>query len=515
MSLLDKLQSKKGKKWLILYLVLSINLIVFLALIQTIEPYWVEINSEVSGWVGFDFNIILLIRIILLLPILYSLALFLISIKRFLKVNEINPHKLNRILPLILIIVYNLLFSILLYFFDIFGQFKKMLYILDFYSIYFFSILNIFLILFLYPIIKALPKLRNYMSEKFIDSNKKSLIIIGFLISSYIFAFTFPIFYIPTTVIYGKLPSKPNLIAHRGASSLAPENTIEAGFAALDYDLVLGWEVDIRISIDGVPFLMHDDTLLRTTNVSDHFPSRKDDKSETFTLSELLELDAGSWFVENDPFNTISEGIISNTKAESYRGLKIPTFEGVLNFTRDNNLYLDFDPYRPEMSHPFYDSFYEILLNKTIESSINLSKIMIPTSDSEWIDMINNRAPDILLGMRGSPSSSEFESSSYNYSYINSGDTYSNSGYKALYNSNIPVMVYTIDAIERYSQLWCLGTTWIKTNTPYKFNDLKKPLWYMSIWIYEIIWTIFIIIALSLTIIIKFVILDKLEARKT
>ncbi|MFW9998749.1 MAG: glycerophosphodiester phosphodiesterase family protein [Candidatus Hodarchaeota archaeon] len=514
MLLLDKLQRKKGKRWIVLYVILCVILIIFTELIYALDPYWYEINSEVSSWVGFDFDIILLVRIVLILPLPYGLALSFINIKRFTKRDEISPHKLNRILPIVLIVFYTLLFIVILYFLDMFGEYKKILYVLDFYSIFFFFLLDILLIITLYPIIKIFPKIKNYLSEKFIDPNKKSKFIFSCLISLYLFAYIFPILYIPTTVIYGELPSKPDLIAHRGASSLAPENTIESGIAVLDYDLVVGWEVDIRISFDGVPFLMHDDLLLRTTNISDHFPNRKNDKAESFTFSELQELDAGSWFIKKDPFDTISKGIISKSQAESYRGIKIPTFEQVLNFTRDNDLYLDFDPYRPDSGHPFYDDFYEILLNMTIDSGVNLDKIMIPTSDIEWIEMINNRAAEILLGMRGSPSLNDFESSPYNFSYINTGDKYSNKGYQALFESNIPTIVYTIEAKERYSQLWCLGVKWVKTNSPYKFNNLTKPLWYTNIWTYEAIWIIFIIIVISSAIIIKFGLIKKLEEKK-
>ncbi len=514
MSLLDKLQRKKGKKWIILYVVLCINLIIFLILIHTIEPYWYEINSEVSSWVGFDFDIVLLVRIILILPLLYGLALIFINIRKFTQTDELKPCTLNKIIPFILVVLYNVIFSVLLYIFDQYGQVRRILQVLDFYSIYIIFILDILLIVLLYPIIKTAPKLKNYLSGKYLDPHKKALIIVICLITCYIFTFTIPIIYRPSNVIDGDLPPKPDLIAHRGASSLAPENTIEAGLAALEYNTVIGWEVDIKISFDGVPFLMHDDTLLRTTNVSDHFPSRKYDKAETFTISELRELDAGSWFVEEDPFGTISKGIISYAKAESYKGIRIPTFEEVLNFTRDNNYYLDFDADRPDPSHPYYEDFYEILLNMTIESGVDLSKMMIPTSNSEWIAMINIRAPKILLGWSGSPSPIEFESSSYNYSYINTDDTYSNTGYQALYQSNLSVMVYTIDAKERHSQLWCLGAKWVKTNTPYKFNDLTKPLLYMNILAYETIWIVFIIAAISSTIIIKFVLVEKFKARK-
>src|SRR5215831_9399959 len=75
-------------------------------------------------------------------------------------------------------------------------------------------------------------------------------------------------------------------IAHRGASAYAPENTV----AAFDEAVRLGAkavEFDLRLSADGIPVVLHDETVDRTTNgtgpVSAH--SRFD----------LLPLDAGSW----------------------------------------------------------------------------------------------------------------------------------------------------------------------------------------------------------------------------
>ncbi|MFW9901103.1 MAG: hypothetical protein ACFFDY_07415, partial [Candidatus Thorarchaeota archaeon] len=91
MSLLDILQKKKGKKWVFLYLILCVNLIIFLELIYTLEPYWHEINSEVSGWVGFEFDIILLVRTILVIPLYYGLVLVIINIRRLIKTDELTP----------------------------------------------------------------------------------------------------------------------------------------------------------------------------------------------------------------------------------------------------------------------------------------------------------------------------------------------------------------------------------------------------------------------------------------
>lgn len=83
-------------------------------------------------------------------------------------------------------------------------------------------------------------------------------------------------------------------VAHRGASAHAPENTLSAirGAIALDADLI---EVDVQRTRDGVLVLMHDLTLLRTTDVRWVYPDRAGHTVADFTYAELLRLDAGSW----------------------------------------------------------------------------------------------------------------------------------------------------------------------------------------------------------------------------
>jgi glycerophosphoryl diester phosphodiesterase len=78
----------------------------------------------------------------------------------------------------------------------------------------------------------------------------------------------------------------PRYIAHRGAGKLAPENTLAAMRAghALGYGMV---EFDVKLSADGVPFLLHDDTLDRTTTGRG--------PADALTWLELSKLDAGSW----------------------------------------------------------------------------------------------------------------------------------------------------------------------------------------------------------------------------
>ena len=78
----------------------------------------------------------------------------------------------------------------------------------------------------------------------------------------------------------------PRWIAHRGAGKLAPENTLAAFRLGASHGYRM-FECDVKLSADGVPFLLHDDTLARTTNghgVADEQP-----------WQALAKLDAGRW----------------------------------------------------------------------------------------------------------------------------------------------------------------------------------------------------------------------------
>ena len=76
-------------------------------------------------------------------------------------------------------------------------------------------------------------------------------------------------------------------IAHRGASGLAPENTLAAFRKALEIG-VDGVELDVHGTADGEVVVMHDSTLDRTTNLVSTI--------KTLTLNEIKQGDAGSWF---------------------------------------------------------------------------------------------------------------------------------------------------------------------------------------------------------------------------
>jgi glycerophosphoryl diester phosphodiesterase len=129
----------------------------------------------------------------------------------------------------------------------------------------------------------------------------------------------------------------PIIIAHRGARSLAPENTLPAAQKSLDFGAD-AWEIDVQLTADGVPVVIHDETLSRTSDVQKKaaFSQRKPWLVYMFSLAELRTLDFGSWFAESDPFGQIAAGCLSE-KDLHFGKLPVLLLKDALAFTRDMN----------------------------------------------------------------------------------------------------------------------------------------------------------------------------------
>ncbi|HET7220701.1 MAG TPA: glycerophosphodiester phosphodiesterase family protein [Vicinamibacterales bacterium] len=120
-------------------------------------------------------------------------------------------------------------------------------------------------------------------------------------------------------------PKTPWLIAHRGASAYAPENTVPAFTLAAEQKAVFV-EFDLQLTKDRQIVCLHDNSLERTTDVEEVFPDRyrQPERSQTarrwmledFTLAEIKRLDAGSWF------------------DAKFRGTRIPTFGETIDALR-------------------------------------------------------------------------------------------------------------------------------------------------------------------------------------
>jgi len=125
-------------------------------------------------------------------------------------------------------------------------------------------------------------------------------------------------------------------IAHRGARSLAPENTLAAAKKALKVGADM-WELDVSITADDELIVMHDSSLTRTTNADEVFPNRAPWHVSDFTLAEIKQLDTSVSFIRNDPFEQIAAGRISVDDLAAMQGEPIPTLREALQFTRDHS----------------------------------------------------------------------------------------------------------------------------------------------------------------------------------
>lgn len=124
----------------------------------------------------------------------------------------------------------------------------------------------------------------------------------------------------------------PAVIGHRGAAAHAPENTL-AGLSAADALGVRWVEVDVHLTRDGVPVLMHDPTLDRTTSGRGHVAHTN--------VEEISGLDAGSWFgsaFEDEPVPRLDaavrfaaeRGMGLNVELKPVKGRAAPLAEAVL-----------------------------------------------------------------------------------------------------------------------------------------------------------------------------------------
>src|SRR5699024_1422223 len=102
--------------------------------------------------------------------------------------------------------------------------------------------------------------------------------------------------------------NKPLIIAHRGASFYAPENTLISYKKAVEMEAD-AIEIDVHRSKDGHLVVCHDEKVDRTTNGIGYI--------RDLNLEEIKKLDAGSWF------------------DEKYTNMKIPLLEEVLQFVKE------------------------------------------------------------------------------------------------------------------------------------------------------------------------------------
>jgi glycerophosphoryl diester phosphodiesterase len=160
------------------------------------------------------------------------------------------------------------------------------------------------------------------------------------------------------------------VIAHRGNSRYAPENSLASFRAALSTgaDLV---ELDYWHSADGRPVVIHDDALDRTTNAIATFTGEKIPVASR-TLAELMELDAGSWF------------------GPQFASERLPSLEQALEMIHERSFTM--------IERKGGDAQTLVSL---LESRGWLERVIVHAFDWRFLDDCRRLAPDLALGALG------------------------------------------------------------------------------------------------------------------
>ena len=158
----------------------------------------------------------------------------------------------------------------------------------------------------------------------------------------------------------------PKLIGHRGVKNLKPENTIESITKAIDLGLECV-EIDVKVSKDNIPLLLHDDTLDRTTNGSGLVCN--------FTFDQIEHLDAGYFFYK------------------SKTDIKVPSLINVLDLIKRKQKYLNIE-LKPNKNYE------KLNVEKTLQviNKISYDKIYFSSFDLSSCITLKETSPHCKCG---------------------------------------------------------------------------------------------------------------------
>lgn len=258
-----------------------------------------------------------------------------------------------------------------------------------------------------------------------------------------------------STTTKASLPVPDHLLifAHRGASGYAPENTMASFKLAneLGADYI---EIDLQMTKDGHLVALHDDSVDRTTNGKG--------KVFLYTLDELKQLDAGSWFNEEFPRFAKPE----------YEGLTIPTLREIFEeFGHQVNYYIEMK--NPELYNHTMEKTLLTLLEEFcfLEENVEDGKVIIHSFNERSLRILHTMEPSLPLVKLQSPYEVK-KSTKRTFKKISKYAVAVGPSYKTLdenyvkdaIESGLQVHPYTVDDPYVIQQLEKWGVTGIFTN---------------------------------------------------
>ncbi|MFH8407929.1 glycerophosphodiester phosphodiesterase [Streptomyces sp. NPDC018019] len=177
----------------------------------------------------------------------------------------------------------------------------------------------------------------------------------------------------------------PVVVAHRGASQVAPENTLAAVDAAERQGF--RWvENDVQQTRDGKLVVMHDATLARTTDVERLFPRRSPWRVRDFTAAEIARLDAGSWF------------------GKRFARERVPTLQEFLRRMEDHDLRLLLEIKNPQL-YPGIEAriVRELAGAGWLDRGHVRRRLVVQSFSANSVRTVHGLVPQVKTGFLGNP----------------------------------------------------------------------------------------------------------------
>lgn len=263
-------------------------------------------------------------------------------------------------------------------------------------------------------------------------------------------------------------------IAHRGARSLAPENTLAAARKGLEIGADM-WELDVQLTADGEFVVLHDSRLERTSNAEDAFPERRPWRVSDFTLNEIRQLDFGAWFNDTDPFGEIAAGHVSAAEQQSYVGEPAPTLRQALEWTRDNGWRVNVE-LKDLDGRPGEETFVQGAV-ALIEELDMVEQVLISSFNHDYVRRVKAADPELRAGAL----SSRFIDNVAGYIRELSADAYHPAvtaiappQIQPLRDQGIDVYIYTVNDVGAMRGLAEAGASGLFTDYPQRLLEVLE-----------------------------------------
>lgn len=264
----------------------------------------------------------------------------------------------------------------------------------------------------------------------------------------------------PAHAAAGSSPVHPVIVAHRGASAYAPENTL----AAVDAAATLGaeWvENDVQRTKDGELVVLHDESLQRTTDVEEVFPDRAPWKVKDFTAAEIARLDAGSWF------------------GPEYAGERVPTLEQFLDRMERYDQKLLLELKSPQLYPGIERDTLKVLSNEGwLDRRHVEGRLIVQSFSADSVETVHELKPAVKTGFLGAPSVRDLSSYAAFTDQINpSHGSLSRAyvaavqGHEGPHDAPMEVFTWTVNDAAAARRVAGYGVDGIITNTPDVVRD--------------------------------------------